>query len=138
LLIKRGDVKVHRRAGNGPWRDDYRFRVDHWRRGIAANIDLAINTGLVDANGHPHLRVDGGYDASSQGERNQFFHRVSPEVNSSCNVETCTCDDRTGVSAHTVTGIYTGERIVLRAGFEAGGPGPEFPLPGAAPAYAVI
>jgi hypothetical protein len=68
LLVKRRNVKIGRRYSNRARRDDHRLRVNHGRRGIAANVDLAVNTGLVDTDGYPHLCIDGRHDASGESE----------------------------------------------------------------------
>ena len=83
LLVKRGNIEVHRRHADRPRRDNDRLRVDQCRRGIAtANVDLPVDAGLIDADGYADLCIDGRHDAGSEGECNQFFHRGFPEMDS--------------------------------------------------------
>lgn len=83
LLVHRGNVKVHGRRADRPRRHKDRLGVDNGRRRVAtANIDLAINAGLIDADRYPYLRIDGRHNTSGECERDQFFHRDIPKFNS--------------------------------------------------------
>jgi hypothetical protein len=82
-LVERRNIEVHRRTGDRPGCNDYRLGVDQgWRRIATPNVDLPIDAGLVDADGHADLRIHGRYGASHKCQCYQLFHHNSPEVNS--------------------------------------------------------